>query len=167
MITALIGLPLLVLAAVLQSTALVHLRVLDGTLDLTLLFVLGWTLASDWRGGMIWGLMGGLCLDLLSGAPLGTAMLGLVLVAYFASLTEGRFWRSHILLPLASVILGTLGLHLIYMTVLRLNGEPINVGLALARITLPTVVLNTAGMLPIYRAMRWLRGWVYPEPVEI
>ena len=68
MMTILVGLPLLILAAVLQSTALVHLRVLDGTLDLTLLLVLGWTLAGDWRGGMVWGLMGGLCLDLLSGA---------------------------------------------------------------------------------------------------
>jgi rod shape-determining protein MreD len=167
MIALLVGLPLLILAAVLQSTALVHLRVLDGTLDLTLLLVLGWTLAGDWRGGMLWGLMGGLCLDLLSGAPLGTAALGLVLMAYFASLTEGRFWHSHILLPLATILLGTVGLHLIYLIVLRLNGETVNVGLALARITLPTVVLNTAGMLPIYHAMRWLRRGVYPEPVEI
>lgn len=167
MIIAFIGLPLLVLAAVLQSTVLAHLRVLDGTLDLTLLLVLGWTLAGDWRGGMVWGWLGGLCLDLLSGAPLGTAMLGLVVVAYFASLTEGRFWRSHILLPLATVILGTLGLHMIYLVVLRLNGEAVDVGFALTRITLPTLVLNTAGMLPVYRAMRWLRGWVYPEPVEI
>lgn len=167
MIITLVGLPLLVLAAVLQSTVLVHLRVLDGTLDLTLLLVLGWTLAGDWRGGMVWGWLGGLCLDLLSGAPLGVSMLGLVLVAYFASLSEGRFWRSHILLPLATAILGTLGLHIIYLTVLRLSGEAVDIGFALARITLPTLVLNTASILPIYRLMRWLRGWVYPEPVEI
>ena len=167
MIPVLVGVPLLILAAILQSTVLVHLRVLDGTLDLTLLLVLGWTLAGDWRGGMLWGLIGGLCLDLLSGAPLGTSALGLVSMAYFASLTEGRFWRSHILLPLATIILGTVGLHIIYLVVLRLNGEPVNVGLALSRITLPAVLLNTAGMLPVYQVMRWLRRGVYPEPVEI
>lgn len=167
MITVLVGLPLLVLAAVLQSTALAHLRVLDGTLDLTLLLVLGWTLAGDWRGGMVWGLIGGLCLDLLSGAPFGTAALGLVSMAYLASLTEGRFWRSHILLPLATIILGTLGLHLVYLTVLSVSGERVNIGLALTRITLPAMVLNTAGMLPTYHLMRWLRRGVYPEPVEI
>jgi rod shape-determining protein MreD len=167
MLTLLIGLPLLLLAAVLQSTVLAHLRVLDGTLDLTLLLVLGWTLAGDWQGGLVWGLVGGICLDLLSGAPFGASAIGLVCVAYFASLSEGRFWRSHILLPLATVILGTLGLHVIQLLVLRLNGEAVDIGFALARVTLPATVLNTAGMLPIYYAMRRLRGLVYPMPVEI
>src|SRR5262245_34011732 len=167
MITILVGLPLLILAAVLQSTALAHVRVLDGTFDLTLLLVLGWTLAGDWRGGMVWGVMGGLCLDLLSVAPLGTSALALVVIAYFASLSEGRFWRSHILLPLATILLGTIGLHFIYFILLNLSGERVNVGFALARITLPAVVLNTAAMLPVYQSMRWLRRGLYPEPVEI
>jgi rod shape-determining protein MreD len=157
----------MVLAAVIQTTLLPHWRLLSGSLDLTLLLVLGWTLAGDWQGGMVWSLMGGLCLDILSGAPLGTTTVGLVLVAYGTSLTEGRLWRSHILLPLASSLTGTLGVQLVAMLFLLSNGQPLDVGSIFWRIVLPTALLNTAGILPVYQAMRWLQSVVYPETVTI
>ncbi len=163
----LIGLPLLVLAAVMQSAILPHARVLGGAADLVLLLALSWTLAGDWRGGMVWAFVGGLCLDLLSGGPLGAATVGLVLMAYFASLTEGRFWRSHVLLPLATILLGSAGFHFISLLLLVIGGHAIDVGVALWRVALPAVVVNTFFMLPVYQAMRWLHGVVYTPPVEL
>src|SRR5204862_1032889 len=71
--TFLIGLPMLIVAAVLQSTALSHVHFFGGTVDLILLMTLSWTLAGDWQGGVMWGFIGGLCLDLLSGGPLGAS----------------------------------------------------------------------------------------------
>jgi rod shape-determining protein MreD len=167
MMTYVVGVPLLVLAAVLQATVLSHFRVLGGTLDLVLLLTLSWTISGDWLGGIAWGFIGGLCLDLLSGGPLGAAALGLVLMAYFASLTEGRFWRSHVLLPLATIALGTFGFHTLYLVGLSLGGHPVNWSYDLSRVTLPAAVLNTLVMLPVYHALRWVHGWVYPTPVAI
>jgi len=167
MMTYVVGVPLLVLAAVLQSTVLSHFRVFAGTLDLVLLLTISWTISGDWLGGIAWGFIGGLCLDLLSGGPLGAAALGLVLMAYFASLTEGRFWRSHVLLPLATIALGTFGFHTLYLVGLSLSGHPVSWSYDLARITLPAAVLNTLGMLPVYYALRWVHNLVYPTPVAI
>jgi rod shape-determining protein MreD len=167
MTSVLLGLPLLALAAVLQATVLSRIHLLGGTVDLVLLLSLSWTLVGEWQGGPAWGLMGGLCLDLLSGGPLGANALGLVLVAYGASLSEGRFWRSHVLLPLATVLLGTILYHLIYLALLAISGHSVDWAASLAGVTLPAVLLNTLLMLPVYHLVRWMHAVTHPAPVRI
>jgi rod shape-determining protein MreD len=167
MTSVLLGLPLLALAAVLQATVLSRIHLLGGTVDLVLLLSLSWTLVGEWQGGPAWGLMGGLCLDLLSGGPLGANALGLVLVAYGASLSEGRFWRSHVLLPLATVLLGTIIYHLIYLALLAVSGHSVAWAASLATVTLPAVLLNSVLMLPVYHLVRWMHAVTHPAPVSI
>jgi rod shape-determining protein MreD len=162
-----VGLPLLAFAAVLQATLLPQFRPFGGTIDLVLLLTLNWTLVGESRGGPIWALMGGLCLDLLSGGPFGANALGLVLVAYVTSLSEGRFWSSHVLLPLASVLLGTVVYHLLYLFTLAATGHSVNWALSLSQVTLPTVLLNTLFMLPVYHFVRWLHSVLHPAAVRI
>ena len=163
----LVGLPLLAFAAVLQATLLNQFRVFGGTVDLVLLLSLNWTIVGEWRSGTLWALMGGLCLDLLSGGPFGANALGLVLVAYLASLSEGRFWSSHVLLPLASALLGTVMYHELYLLILALSGHAFNWGVSLSQVTLPTVLLNTLFMLPVYQFVRWLHSVLHPAAVRI
>jgi rod shape-determining protein MreD len=167
MTSILVGLPLLALSAVVQATVLTHFRVFGGSVDLVLLLTLSWTLVGEWQGGAIWGLIGGLCLDLLSGGPFGASALGLVLVAYAASLSEGRFWRSHVLLPLATVMMATAAYHLIYLATLAAAGHTVAWQSSLAQVTLPTALLNTVLMLPVYHLVRGLHALVRPAAVSI
>ena len=167
MMSYVVGLPLLALAAVLQATLLPQFHLFGGTVDLVLLLSLNWTLVGEWRGGPIWALMGGLCLDLLSGGPLGAHALALVLVAYAVSLSEGRLWGSHVLLPLASALLGTAVYHLLYLLTLAVTGHSVSWGPSLTQVTLPTALLNTAFMLPVYQLVRWLHSVLYPAVVSI
>jgi len=165
--TLLIGLPLLALAAVIESAVLPDLRVLGGgSVNVVLLFTLGWTLAGDWNGGLLWGLLGGLCLDLLSGGPLGASALALVLVAFIASLAEGQLWRSHILLPLAATLLGSVLYHLTLLVILAIFGFTFDWGQALGGVLLPATLLNIVLIVPIYEILRRLRTWVYPVAVN-
>ena len=165
--TYLIGLPLLALAAVIQSTVLARFPIFGGTVDLVLLLSLSWTLIGEWQGGVVWGLLGGLSLDTLSGGPFGATAIGLMIVAYLAGLSEGRFWRSHVLLPLATALAGSVLYHLISLTVLALTGFPVDLGYSLARLTLPAVLLNTLCMLPVYALVRLLHAFAHPAPVTI
>jgi rod shape-determining protein MreD len=167
MSTYFLGVPLLALAAVLQTTVLSRLHLGGGVLNLTLLLALSWTLIGEWQGGPVWGLIGGLCLDLLSGGPFGANAVALVLVTYLASLTEGRFYRSHVLLPLATVLFGTLLYHLVYLALLAGTGRPVAWLTSLSQVTLPAVLLNTVLMLPVYHVLRWLHGLLHPAPVTI
>lgn len=163
----LVGLPLLAFAAVLQATLLNQFRVFGGTLDLVLLLCLNWTFVGEWRSGTIWALMGGVCLDLLSGGPFGANALVLVLVAYGASLSEGRFYSSHVLLPLASALLGTVMYHGLYLLILAVSGHTVDWVLSLSQVTLPTVLLNILFMLPVYQFVRWLHSVLHPTAVRI
>jgi len=167
MSTYLLGLPLLAVAAVLQATVFSRLHLVGGTVDLVLLLALSWTLIGEWQGGPVWGFIGGLCLDLLSGGPVGASALSLVAVAYLASLTEARFYRSHVLLPLATVLLGTVLYHLVYLTLLAATGHTVSWLASLSQVTLPAVLLNTILMLPVYHALRWAHRLLHPAPVTI
>lgn len=165
--TVIVGLPLLALAAGVQGAVLAQYPLFGGTPDLVLLLVLSWTLVGELQGGVVWGLLGGLCLDLLSAGPLGAAVLGLMLATFLAGLTEGRFWRSHVLLPLAVVLGGTLVYHLTLLLVLSATGHGVPWGVALVQITLPAMLLNTLLMLPVYTLVRGLHAFVKPAPVTI
>jgi len=166
-VSYLVGLPLVALAAVLQATVLANLRPLGSNLDLVLLLTLSWTLSGEWQAGAFWGVMGGLCLDTLSGGPFGASALGLVFVAYLTSLTEGRFWRSHVLLPLACALAGTVIFHLLSLAALAVTGHSVDWAGSLFRLTLPAVLLNTLLMLPVYHLLRGLHSLVRPAPVTL
>ena len=165
--TYLIGIPLLALAAVVQSTVLARFPVFGGQLDLVLLLALSWTLVGEWQGGMVWGLIGGLTLDVLSGGPFGATAIGLLVVTYLATLSEGRFWRSHVLLPLATALLASVLYHLITLSTLTVTGFSVDWVYSLTRLTLPAVLLNTLFMLPVYALVRVLHAFVHPAPVTI
>lgn len=167
MSTYLLGLPLLAIAAAVQATVLARWHLVGGTVDLVLLLALSWTLIGEWQGGPVWGLIGGLCLDLLSGGPLGAHAVGLVLVTYLASLSEGRFYRSHVLLPLTTVLLGTALYHLVYLALLAGTGHTVAWAASLSQVTLPAVLLNTVFMLPVYHVLRWVHTLLHPAPVSI
>ena len=161
----LVGVPLLALAAVVQSTILSRYHFYGGTLDLVLVMVLGWTLTGDALGGLGWGFVGGLCLDLLSGGPLGAMPLSLTVLAYVTGLTEGRFWGSHLLLPLGIALLGTLGFHLMSLGLLALSGHVVDWGVSLTRIVLPSALINTLLMWPVFSGLRWVHAQLYPPSV--
>jgi hypothetical protein len=87
-------------------------------------------------------------------------------VVYFTGLSEGRFWSSHVLLPLASVLVGTLVYHLVYLAALAAAGHTVSWLPSLSQVTLPTVLLNTLLMLPVYQLMRWLQAVLHPAVVR-
>jgi rod shape-determining protein MreD len=164
--TYLVGVPLLLLAAVLESTVIPDVRLGRGGLNLVLILSLGWTLAGDWQGGIGWGFIGGVFLGLLSGGPLGAASLALVLMTYFASLSEGRFYRSHILLPLAVGLLGTLGFHVMDIAILVIARPTVDWAAGVTQVILPALLINTVCMLPLSLGLRWLHAAVYPATVK-
>ncbi len=95
-----VGFPLLILLAIVQSTFLGNFSFLDGRPDLLLLAVVGWGLAGGKTEAQVWGLWAGFLIDLLSGLPFGTSSIALVSVGYLVTLFEGRVWEANLLMPL-------------------------------------------------------------------
>jgi len=128
-----------------------------------LLVVVAWSLLRGAREGIVWGFLGGLALDFLSGLPLGTCALTLTLTAQLASLGQLTIYRTSPLFP-SGLALGAGIIHdLILMGFLSLGGYYLAWTDLLVRVTLPSALLAALIMPPVYRGLLWLHLRTLPE----
>ncbi|MBN2302886.1 MAG: rod shape-determining protein MreD [Anaerolineae bacterium] len=162
-----IGIPILALAAILNTTVMAEFRIGGGAPDLVLLLVVAWALLADLRAAMLWAVVGGVMQDSLSVAPLGTSALGLVIVAWTADTLFGQVHRHNIFIPPLVVIVGTVVYHLSMLFVLRLDGITVPLVRGLSYVTFPTVIYNTLLILPVFRLMGALHMASQPRRVRL
>lgn len=163
----LLGVPTLALLAALEASVLRRFPLLDGGPDLILLAVVSWALTGQRRQAMTLGLLGGILLNLLSGFPVGSSSIALILVAFLVSLTEGRFWEAHFLMPLAAVLMASVIYHSVPLGLLLILGRSPDWPYALSRVMLPSVFLNLVLALPVTQALTSLEETLYPPEVGI
>ncbi len=163
----LIGIPLLVALAILQTTVLADIRFFDGRPDIVLLVIIGWSLAGGNRQAMIWGLLGGILLDSFSGLPMGSNAISFILIAFLVSLYAGRVWEANLLMPLGITLFASMMYHTIALGWLFLLGRNIDLQFAYTRVILPSTILNIALILPIAQILLGLYRRLYPPEVEI
>jgi rod shape-determining protein MreD len=157
---------LLISVALIQSTVMPHLTLWGVKPDLMLLVVISWSLLRGVREGIVWGVIGGFCLDLFSGAPLGLSALGLLIVSFFSGLGEATVFRTHVILPLATAFLASLFYNLIFLLVLETLGWPIAWLDDLIKFVLPASLLNVLLIPLVYPAMRWLHRKTSREEID-
>jgi rod shape-determining protein MreD len=158
---------LLAAVALLQSSVLYRFSLVGARLNLMLLVVVSWSLLRGAREGIVWGFIGGLALDFLSGAPIGSCALALTLTGYLASLGQLTLYRTSP--PFPSVV--ALGTSVIYdialMMVLSTTGRPTVWQEVLIGVTMPTAVLGSLMMPLVYRGLTWLHRKTLPEEMEL
>lgn len=151
----LVGL-LLIVIALAQTTLSPRLALLGVQPNLMLLTVLSWSLLRGWKEGMLWAFGGGLLLDLLSGAPLGTSALSLLLVSFLSSQGEVTMFRTTLSLPLVAGFAGSLLHDSAFLAMLHLMGWSVDWPTSLWRLLLPSAGLNTVFMPLMYVLLHWL-----------
>lgn len=162
-----VGVPLLLLLAILQSSVLSYIGLLEGRPDLVLLAIVAWAVTGRSGEAMILGLIGGLMLDLLSGVPLGATSLILVLIALLVSLFEVRFWEAHLLMPLAVTLVASFLYHFLTLGIIWLMGRTVDVSIMLRQVILPSAFLNLVLALPAAQGAQALRESLFPPEVSI
>ena len=162
-----VGSVLMAFLAVLQSSLLNRFPFLSGTANLILLATVSWALTGRVAEAIVWAFFGGLCLDLLSGAPFGVSSMALVAAAYLASLTEGRFWEGHPLAPLGVMAVASLVFFAVTMAGVWVSGHPIDPALAITHVVLPTTFLNVLLALPAAQLAGRVREAAFPPPVRM
>jgi rod shape-determining protein MreD len=162
-----LGVPLLVLLAILQSAVFSQVRLLEGQADLVLLAVVAWALTGRWQEAMILGVVGGICLDLLSAVPIGVSSLALVIVAYGVAVTEGRLWGAHLLTPLGVILAASLVFSGVGLLGSLLAGAVIDLSSVATRVVLPALFLNLLLAIPSAQLASVLQRLLFPPEVEI
>ncbi|GMR10607.1 MAG: hypothetical protein BMS9Abin28_1428 [Anaerolineae bacterium] len=163
--TYLIGIPTIALLAILQTSLVSHLRLLEGRPDLVLLAVVAWALTGRGHEAMILGFAGGLFLDAFSAVPLGVSSAALVIVAAIASYSEGQFWGINPIMQLAAVLVGSGVYYLAVILTLFATGQPLDLQLAFGRIVLPGVFVNLLLALPTVQLAEGLLNLLHPPRV--
>ena len=134
--------------------------------DLVLILIIGWIILRGLGEGLVWALIGGVCLDLVSGAPFGVFTLTTLLVALAANLSHGRVFGSSIVLPLSLTFPLSLlfnGLALFFLTLL---GRPIVWSDAFFNVLLPVAIFNTAVMMLVFPLLFLLNRIMNPQPLS-
>jgi len=162
-----IGVPLMALMALIQSTILSQFRFLSGRPDLILLVVIGWGLAGRTTESLVFAFFGGLFLGFFSALPFGMHAIALVLVALLVSLYAGRIWEANILMPPGITLMGSLIYHVIILAVLLLSGRQIDLTYAFGRVILPSTFLNIILAIPMAQAMAGIAHRLYPAEVDL
>lgn len=132
-----------------------------------LLVVVSWSLLRGAREGVLWGFLGGLALDFLSGLPLGVCALTLTLTAQLASLGQLTIYRTSPLFP-SGLALGSALIHdCILLVLLSLGGYALAWADLLLRVALPSALLAALTMPLVYRGVFWLHLRTLPEDREL
>lgn len=161
------GIPAIVLLAILQSAVVSHLRIGDGQADLVLVAIVAWGLTGRANEAMVFGLLGGVVLDLLSALPLGTTSLILIAIAYLVSMTEGRLWGTHLLTPIAVVFAASLLFSGYQLVASILAGASIDWASVTARVLLPEAFLNVLLAIPAAQVASVVQHALFPPRVEL
>jgi rod shape-determining protein MreD len=148
--------PLLTGAALFQSTLLARIDVIGGQPNVILLIVLLWTLLRGLDEGLVWAFVGGLIVDALSGGPLAATSIALLFAAYLAGQSLGEQVGSLSVRSMIVTILGTATYHLALLLVLDWTGHAVNWPFSLARVTGPSVVLNSVLAPFVLQPLAWL-----------
>jgi rod shape-determining protein MreD len=160
-----IAVPLLAILALLQTTILRHIPLLDGNLDLLLLAVLCWSLLRP-EEGMIWAVLAGFFCDIFTGGPFGVTSIAYLFAAFCISYLHGRLRTHSPIVVMAIALFGTILAHLAMIALLVVFGRTLEVGYLLLYVTLPTAFLNTVGAVPVYLTLRPLHRIGIPVLTE-
>ena len=166
MITALLGIPIMLFAAMLQSSLVSHFTLLSGVADLVLVVIVAWTIDERVKYAWVWAALGALFVSLFSALPFYVYILSYGLVAWISYYFHRRIWQAPLLIMLGVTLLGTIIEQVLSMLVLQFNGTSLSFSTGFTRITLPSILLNLLVAFPVYAIVHYLAGKVYPGKQE-
>lgn len=136
------ALVVLATATVIQEGVVGRFSVAGIAPNIVLLIVVNWGLVRGVEEGMLWGLIGGIFLDLFSGLPFGTSAAAFVAIAGLLSLGETSLLRTNVMLPLVAAFLATILYYAIAIVIVAsINHEVLLAGFTV-RVVLGVAVYN-------------------------
>ena len=153
--------------ALLQATVMPRITVLGVHPDLMLMAVTSWSLLRGSEEGMLWALIGGVVMDLFSGAPFGVCTLALLIVSFLSGLGQRNVFRLDLLVPILAIPVATLAYQLIVLGLLAALGWRAGWGASLSHVILPSMLVNTLGMPAVYLSARLLHHRTVGEEIVL
>jgi cell shape-determining protein MreD len=162
----LIGFAGFLLTAMLQMSVFSQWKILSGSADIVLLFVVAWCLQD--RSKRLWLLvilMAGLA-GSVSALPVYIPFVVYLIVYRVSRLVQSRLMQSPLLGMLVLTFAATLlqvALNIVYLFITRVD---LNFTDALVEVALPSVLLNMLLAIPVHAIVREITLYAFPKGVE-
>lgn len=150
---ALLGLALTILA---QATLLSRVRLFGACPNLMLVTTVAVSLLLGMSEGLIWGFVGGLGLDLITGMPLGTSSLALMTACLLTNLGRSRVFSGSLWWPMLMITLATPLYAWIVLLTQQVRGIPVDWVATTELVVGPELLLNAISMALVYPILRGL-----------
>ena len=160
----LIAVPVIILAVILQSSIVSRVTLLSGMADLPLVMLAAWALQDEVETAWHWAVATGALVGFVSGISWLVPMSSYLVVVALAQALQRRVWQAPLLAMFSVTFLGTIGLSIFSLVMLRFSGIPLPAADVFGLLTLPGILLNMLLAIPVYAVMRDLSRWVYPAP---
>ena len=121
-----------------------------------LLAVLVWAVVRGLDEGMVWGFVGGVIVDLLSGGPFGATALALLAVAGLAGQPWGQGIGSPTIRLLLVALVTVLVYHLVLLLVLAWTDHTVVWTQSILGVAIPSALLNALLAPFAQRPLSWL-----------
>ena len=161
----LVGIPVLGLAAMLQTSVIGRINLLNGAADLVLLILAAWGLQERVRSAWVWGAAAGLLVGFVSGVPWYVYLVGYMIVIGMARLLAHRVWQAPLLAMFTVTLIGTMVLLMLTYLERSLLDVPLEFNLSFGQIILPSILLNLLLAIPVHAIIRDLVNRLYPAKV--
>ncbi len=161
----LLAIPLMVILTVLQTSVLPYFPLLGVIPSLPFMMALAWGLIRGVNEGVIWAFIAGFFMDLFTAAPTGGLILTYMIAVLVACLIKDLLPANRAVVPMLLAGLASIIQQLLYALYLGIFGY--GLGQALASSLLPTVLIQTFLILPIYWLLYLGQRIVWPKPVEV
>lgn len=158
-----VGFPLLAIAGFLQIGVFGQIRLMNGAVDLIMLFIIGWSINERTKYSWILMIFGGLLMTFLSAMPMNGYLwmyAGIWAVIQFIKM---RVWQMPMILMLFVTILGTIAVSAGTIGLLFLQNASIDPVQAFQQIIVPTLVMNILFSIPVYAFLNDIVNTIYPE----
>jgi rod shape-determining protein MreD len=149
----------LMFVTLLQATFFPATAVLNVIPDFALVLLLVWSASRGVEEGLLWAFGLGLWIDFLTLDPLGTHVLPLMVVAVIGGVTQGRLFRSGIVLPAVAVLGATIAYRLVEMIFKVFSGRPVEVSGEI-RLALLAALLNVILVPLVYGFVLVMDRWI-------
>ena len=160
----LIAVPVIILSVIMQSSIVSRVTLLSGIADLPLVMLAAWALQDDVETAWHWAVATGALVGFVSGISWLVPLISYLFVVGLAQMLQRRVWRAPMLAMFTVTFLGTIGLSICSLVVLRFAGVSLSVADIFGLLTLPGILLNMLLAIPVFAVMRDLARWVYPAP---
>ncbi|MBE2183629.1 MAG: rod shape-determining protein MreD [Anaerolineae bacterium] len=148
------GLPLLVLAAIIQVTFVPQMRLLGGEPNFVMLLVISYAVRARLEESVVWAFIGGILLDLMTSLPTGASVLSLLLIVILIDQIRLQLAGVGFLAIIGLMIAGTLTMQFVALALTILSGYNVRLFETLSYVVLPSIAYNLVIIWPVYWFVR-------------